>query len=255
MRYNIILWGLLLVSVGVQGLEATGRLVWGQRVDLSTPASGMVVAVPAAVGDRVETGAVLVRLDQRAVTARLAAAESHVEQARQAFEEAGRELERTEELYDRTLLADHDLQLVRIAHVRAEAELRAAEARRVERRLDLEYSVIRAPFAGTVVQRHIHPGMAVVNSHGAVPLVTLASLRPYMVEATVSSEWATAVAAQGDVTLIMGDERLAGTVVSLLSKEAPPPGPSGPGYVLRVTFEGEGVPESYPGQVVRIQVP
>lgn len=254
MRHNIIFWGLLLVSLGAHGLEATGKLVWGQRVTLSTPASGMVVAVPVTEGDRVKEGAVLVRLDQRAMTARLEAAERHVEGARQAFEEAGRELERTEELYDRTLLADHDLQMAHIAHVAAEAELRAAEARHVERRLDLEYSVVRAPFAGTVIRRHIHPGMAVVNTHVAMPLVTLGSRRPYTVEATVSSEWVTAVAPGGDVTLVMGDTRRSGRVASLLP-EVSSPGPSGPGYVLRVTFEAEGAPEPYLGQAVRIERP
>ncbi len=254
MSHNIILWGLLLVSLGARGLEATGRVVWGQETTLSTAVSGMVVAVPVAVGDRVEEGAVLVRLDQRAFNARLAAAGTHVERARQAFEEAGRELERTEELYDRTLLADHDLQLARIAHGAAEAELRTAEARHVERRLDLEYSVVRAPFAGRVVERHIHPGMAVVNTHVAIPLVTLASLHPHTVEATVSGEWVTAVAPGREVSLVMGEEHREGRVVSLVP-EPSPRGPAVPQYVLRVTLEGKGSPESYAGQVVRILAP
>ncbi|MDZ7752286.1 MAG: efflux RND transporter periplasmic adaptor subunit [Gammaproteobacteria bacterium] len=254
MRHNIILWGLLLVSLGAHGLEATGRLAWGRQVTLSTPASGMVVAVPVTAGDRVKEGGVLVRLDQRAVTARLAAAGKHVERARQAFEEAGRELERTEELYDRTLLADHDLQVARIAHVTAAAELKGAEARHVERRLDLEYRVVRAPFAGTVVQRHIHPGMAVVNTHVAIPLVTLASLRPYTVEAGVPGEWAAAVMPGQQVTVVIGDARRGGTVASLLP-ELCREGVSGSGYVLRVILEDDESAEFSPGQTVRILGP
>lgn len=248
MTRTVVLGVLLLTAWGSQALEADGRLVWGRWVTLSTPVSGMVADVPVRVGDRVAAGDTLVRLEDGHMAARLAAAEKATEHHRQALAEAGRELERTRELYDRTLLADHDVQVAEIAYAAAAAEHGAAVARLEAARLAHRHSVVRAPFAGVVAERLVHPGMAVVNTHAAVPLVTLAAARPYTAVARVTADWA-AVKRGTAVTVRVGDAGYPGTVAALI---AGAPGAADAGYRLEVVFEGPAEEALDPGLPARI---
>jgi multidrug resistance efflux pump len=119
------------------------------------------------------TGAVLLELDPRLFQARLAEAEATLVQSRQHRDEAMRELARTRELFDRTLLAVHDRQVAEIAAAEAEAAFRRAESGLVRARLDLEYSRLAAPFDAWVVEVMAAPGEAVVSRLQARPLAVV----------------------------------------------------------------------------------
>ncbi len=170
---GLLLGGALLASGPASALDLDGTTEWHSRLVLNTTVSGLVSKVNAAVGDRVARGAVLVELDPRKVQSELAYAVSRREAARLSNEEARRELERTLELYDRTLISDHDVKLAEIEAAKADAAWRDAEARLTEVRLRQEYGHVKAPFDGRVVGIHVQPGQAVVNRFEAMPLVTL----------------------------------------------------------------------------------
>lgn len=169
---SLFLAGLLMSGpLAAQDLSAvTG---WNNRVTLSTVASGMVAKVNVASGDVVERGALLLELDQRKIQAKLAAAVARREAAAQLNSEARRELDRALELYEQTLLSDHERKLAEIDLAKADAALREAEVRLTEVRLQREYSRLTAPFNGLVVEVHVQPGQAVVNRQQPMPLVTL----------------------------------------------------------------------------------
>jgi multidrug efflux system membrane fusion protein len=146
---------------------------WNNRVELSTTVSGMVGRVNAGVGALVKRGEVLLELDQRGYQSRLAAAQSRLEATSQQNEEAKRELDRALELYDRTLLSDHERKQAEIAAAVSDAAYREAEAEMVTIRLQREYSRIAAPFDGVVAFVHVQPGQAVINRNATTPLMTL----------------------------------------------------------------------------------
>ncbi|MET0050786.1 MAG: efflux RND transporter periplasmic adaptor subunit [Candidatus Thiodiazotropha sp.] len=172
-----IMKGLLIICLLFSGqlvardLEAVTD--WVQRVELSTPVSGMIGHVNVNVGDRVTRGTVLIELDQRLFQARLAAAESRVEATSQEKDESRRELDRSLELYDRTLLSDHERKLAEIEAARTDAAFRKADAELAKVRLDREYSRIAAPFDGIVEQVFVQSGQAVINRIQATPLLSL----------------------------------------------------------------------------------
>lgn len=165
---------LLAVMMPAMAEEVPARLEWARRVELSTPISGVVAEVLVSPGDRVEQGALLLRLDARGLRARIEEAEAAVAREKEHREEAQRESERAEELYERTLISDHELQLARIELVSAGARYREAQASLTRARLDLEYSQVRAPFAALVLQRNVEPGQTVVTRLQSMPLVVLA---------------------------------------------------------------------------------
>jgi multidrug efflux system membrane fusion protein len=157
----------------LQAAEVTGSLQWLRRVDLSTPVSGLVSHVAASSGDEVQKGQLLLNLDPRGFNALVKKAAARVQTGEEARDEAKRELERTTEMYERTLLSDHELQLAKIAYSNAEAELQAAQAEHALARLDLEYSRVSAPFDGVVLDRSAEVGQTVVTRLQSVPLLTL----------------------------------------------------------------------------------
>jgi multidrug efflux system membrane fusion protein len=154
-----------------QDLQAV--TAWNKQVQLTTLANGMVGRVNVEVGASVKRGEVLLELDQRSFQSRLAAAESRLEATSQQNEEAKRELDRALELYDRTLLSDHERKQAEIAAATSDAAYREAEAKLVAIRLQREYSRITAPFNGVVATIHVQSGQAVINRQTPMPLLTL----------------------------------------------------------------------------------
>jgi RND family efflux transporter MFP subunit len=175
----------MLLSGALNAQDLSGTSEWGAKVILNTTVSGMVSKVHVVAGEEVAQGAVLLELDGRKYQARLAAAQSLREAAHQLNVEAQRELERTLELYDRTLLSDHERKLAEIEAAKADAALREAQAKLVEARLQRDYSRINAPFNGRVVAVHVQPGQAVLNRLEATPLVTLVDHRQMLARTQV----------------------------------------------------------------------
>ena len=200
-RSLIPLCVVVLISVFTSTLYADEReavLQWQRMVPLGTPVSGVVIKVNVRPGNRVEKGEVLLQLDDRVRMARVTALEAELKRAKNNRDESARELERTQDLYDRTLISQHELELVRIQKDAGEAQFQTAKARLVQAQIDLEYSSVRAPFAGWVVDRNVEVGQTVVSELQAEPLVT-------MVEANLM--FARAQVAGSDLgTLKVGDK-------------------------------------------------
>lgn len=167
---------LALVSSPLLGAEREGVLEWNRRAELGSPITGVVTAVSAQAGQRVESGQSLVQLDDRRLKADLAEAQANLKRLTQVREEAEREMERADELYARTLLSDHELEVAKLARAAAEAEFTAARAALTRVQIDLEYSTVRAPFRGVVLETRTSVGETVVSRLQAHPLVVLADL-------------------------------------------------------------------------------
>lgn len=163
----------LLMSGDLSAGDIQAVLDWSQRVELSTLVDGMVSRVNVKPGAAVARGSLLVELDQRGIQARLAWAEAQASAAKQLQAEARRELNRSLDLYDRTLLSDHERKQAEIGAAMADAQFRKAEAELTDIRLRRDYSRINAPFEGIVVEVHVHPGQALVNRFKPMPVVTL----------------------------------------------------------------------------------
>jgi multidrug efflux system membrane fusion protein len=188
MRLGIGLGGWLIAVTAAGAADLSATLHWAQRAELGTLVSGVVAAVSARPGTSVAKGQELLRLDDRGFRARVAQADAAVAQAKVRFEEAQREAERAEELYDRTVLSDHELQLARIAHEEARAALQAARARSVQANLDLERSRVVAPYPALVVQVDAAPGLVVVSDLQSTPLVVVAESGRMVARALVGVE-------------------------------------------------------------------
>lgn len=141
------------MSVRVREFEArpvTREVVFSARtapareVTLRAEAEGRVVEIPIERGARVEAGAVIARLDARDREAQLAEARATVRQRQLEYDGARR-------LGERGMQAE-----TQVAQAMAALEQAQAQLKRVE--VELDHTVIRAPFAGVLDQRLVEVG-------------------------------------------------------------------------------------------------
>jgi HlyD family secretion protein len=169
-------------------VRASGTLEPENPVEVGAQVTGVVEKLEVDYGQRVEKGAVLARLDQRPFQLRVEAAQALLERAKAELQLAEVQRQAAQEAYGRVRAAQEkgaasaeDVQarktqaevaaaqvLIRKADVQAAAvEVRKAQA-------DLDYTVIRAPIQGIVIDRRVNLGQTVAAKLDAPSLFLLA---------------------------------------------------------------------------------
>ena len=161
-------------SQALWAADVPATLQWSQRVELSTPVSGVVKAVNVEVGDPVKKGQVLLSLDSTTYRASVAESQSEITRLEAEAEEAKRDLDRVQELYQRTIVATTDLDQARLRSVKSLSMLAEARARLLQNQKMLDDTTLRAPFDAVVILRQAEPGMSVASGLQPQMLLTLA---------------------------------------------------------------------------------
>jgi multidrug efflux system membrane fusion protein len=151
-------------TIAVNGKTAPARIV-----EINAETEGRVVAVGVARGERMDSGEVIVRLDERDRKARLAQAEATVKQRELEFEAR-------EQLKNESYVSEAQLQ-------EAAAMLETARAELARTKLDIEQMVIRAPFDGALQERMVEIGDFVKVGD---PVASFVDERKLIVSADVS---------------------------------------------------------------------
>lgn len=164
---------MMAITLAAIFLGSAGPLWAAERVELTTRVSGVVEEVLVKPGQRVKKGAVLLRLDKTVLQARLD--EATAEQVRAEADEgdARRELERAEELFNRTVSSASELEAATLRHARAKAALSGAKARRVIAQKNLADAELKAPSNGVVKSVPGGPGTVVTADCQPKTLVIL----------------------------------------------------------------------------------
>jgi len=174
MKIWIVLITAALFPQTLWAAEIQAILQWSQRVELSTPVSGVVQAVNVQVGDLVKKGQILLTLDSTAYQARVAENQSEITRLNAEAEEAKRDLNRVQELYERTVVATTDLDQAKLLLVKSQSAISEARARLRQNQKALDDTSLRAPFDAVVVLRQAEPGQSVAAGLQPQMLLTLA---------------------------------------------------------------------------------
>lgn len=183
-------------TIAPDWLEAVGTVRAAQTSQLASQIMGNIVAIQVHEGERVDSGQVLVMLDdaqaraavEQATAAELAA-QKDVSAAESELALAQTTLKRYQQLYEKKSVSPQEFDEIK-AHEQssearrdmARAALAQASAAVAQARTSLGYTRIRAPFAGVVTERKADPGT--LASPG-MSILTLEDTRNYRLEVTV----------------------------------------------------------------------
>ncbi|MBM3568764.1 MAG: efflux RND transporter periplasmic adaptor subunit [Alphaproteobacteria bacterium] len=171
-------------------ITVRGRSAYSRAVEVKAETVGRVVALNVAKGSRVKTGQVIARLAEDDRQAKLAEANAMVATKRLEFEQ-------NKQLFERGFRPETKV-------MQSKAELEAAQAAVARITLDLEKTVIRAPFEGVIEALPAEIGHF-VGVGG--PIATVIDLDPFLVIGQVSEReiGALKVGAPGAAKLASGD--------------------------------------------------
>lgn len=198
----------------VRSVSVVGTLHPNQKVDVGAQVSGQVVEVLVDFNDAVKTGQVLARLNPKQFEARikqaeadlaiavanLASSKASLQEAEVGKKDIERQIARARDLFPKRLISQSELDAVelkleqqaallqnRSAQVEvSKAAIRQREAALSDARTNLEYTVIRSPADGIVIQRNVNVGQTLASNFQTPVLFVIAeSLEGMQLEASV----------------------------------------------------------------------
>lgn len=159
------------------GPRVSGTLEAATKAIIRAEAAGSVEEVSVELGQAVEKGALLARIEARAARDALGSASAGVESAASDLSVAERELERASRLVEAGAMAARDRELAQSQVVAARARLRDAESRRVSAGEQVDGATARAPMAGVVSERAVGTGDIVAPGAPLFTIIDPSSLR------------------------------------------------------------------------------
>lgn len=174
--------------------------------------SGRVLQVDALEGNRVRRGEALVSIDPRRVQYALEAKRAEVAQAQAQAEFARKELARSKDLHEQTLLSEGELDQDEANAVRAAEWHKQMVAQEKQLALDLDNCTIRAPFSGYTVTQLVDVGEWV---NPGTPVYEMVDLDIVKVNVDLPERYFGHVEIGSEVDIIVSgnsDEPVSGTV-------------------------------------------
>lgn len=148
--------------------EAAGELEPVQKVEVKSKASGEILELYVDSGDEVEPGALLARVDPRDVENAHDQAVADLEVAEARLSIAQAQLSRSQELLESEVITAQEYEQRQLEHANAQAALVRAQTNLELAELRLTDVTIRAPMAGTVLEKQVEDGQVIQSATGNV---------------------------------------------------------------------------------------
>lgn len=165
-------------------LEALGRAEGRSEINVVSRVAGNLTRIGYAEGTSVKAGATLFVVDEAPYKAALAAAEATVKQRQTEYAQAEREMKRTEQLAAAGSSSRKALDDAKSSLTVSASQVKAAQAALTTARLNLAYTRITAPTAGTAGRALVNVGGWVTA--GSTVLTTLSQPDDLRVTFTIS---------------------------------------------------------------------
>ena len=170
-------------------VEASGTVEAISSIEIKSKASGQILFLGAEIGDYVEEGVVLARIDQRTPTNTLSQANADLEVAKVRLVNAQNQFERSNRLHSEGNISDKSFEDAQEAFSSARAQQVRAQVFLENARIALDDTSVRSPIAGTVISRPAEVGQVITSPTSAVGggtlLMEMADLNKVRVRALI----------------------------------------------------------------------
>jgi RND family efflux transporter MFP subunit len=211
---------------------------------VSAQTAGRVIDIRYDVNDFVPAGAVILRLRATEQRAGLSQAQAALTEATAREAEARTRYGRIADMYERKVVAKAMLDEATANRDAALARLQAARAALASAREGLDYTEVRAPYAGIVTQRHVEVGESVSPGN---PLVSGLSLQYLRVGVDIPQRVVEQVRRIGKAAVYVDDRRVNATRLTIF----PVATPQSNTFRARVDLP-ENAADLYPGMFVKV---
>lgn len=157
----------------VERIEATGQLLAKQEAEVAAEVGGRVTEIAIDEGRAAQAGETVLRIDPEKRRLEVDAARARLDQARAQLAESRRDYERLEELAERGVASQTQLDTARTNHKLAGSRLLAAQAELGVAERALRDAEVVAPFSGMLARRHVSRGEYVSPGQALFDLVSL----------------------------------------------------------------------------------
>ncbi len=147
------------------------------QATVSAQTAGRIAEVTYDVDDFVEAGSVMIRFTDVEQRTALRQAEARLNEAQAMRTVAQEEYRRAQNLQERGLGSQRDLDTAKAAQESSRARVASAESAVEAARQQLDYTVVKAPYSGIVTQRHVEVGEAVTPGQALISGLSLERLR------------------------------------------------------------------------------
>ena len=170
-------------------VEASGTIEAISSIEIKSKASGQILFLGAEIGDYVDEGVVLARIDQRTPTNTLSQANADLEVAKVRLTNAQNQFERSSTLHSEGNISDKSFEDAQEAFSSARAQEVRAQVFLENARIALDDTSVRSPIAGTVISRPAEVGQVITSPTSAVGggtlLMEMADLNKVRVRALI----------------------------------------------------------------------
>jgi RND family efflux transporter MFP subunit len=140
-------------------ISTSGSIVARRSTPIGPAVEGRIIDIFVDVGDEVAFAAPLFQIDPGPYANALQAAEAGLALASAQLEQAREESERVRKLAAKQMISEQEHRRARTRLSVAAAQVQEAEARVANARDDLRRTLVLAPYAGSIVERHAHEGV------------------------------------------------------------------------------------------------
>ena len=219
-----------------------------QATTVSSRTLARITEIPVRSGDFVEQGALLVSLERSGPESRLQQANEQVRSIEARLREAVQNLQRAEELQERQLVAVAVLDEARANQEALTADLAGAKQAVSEARTALDFTEIRSPIAGRVVERFAEPGDTASPGQKLLTLYNPGSMR---IEGAVREKLSLSLAVGQSLAVEIPATGVATT--AHIEEIVPAADPGSRSFMVKARIDYDG--QLMPGMYARMQIP
>ena len=170
-------------------IEASGEIEAISTIEIKSKASGEVLFLGAEVGDYIQKGSILAKIDQRTPNNILAQAEADLGLSKVRLENAKSQLVRGEALHSEGSIADKDFEDIQENYASAQSAVVRTQVSLENANISLDDTIVRSPTEGTIISRSVEVGQVIsspsVAVGGGTVLMRMADLGSVRVRALV----------------------------------------------------------------------